>query len=67
MIKKFLLLTAVVLFTVFFTQKANSTSISVNGNITSNTVWTVDTVKVIGDVTIDNGVTLTINPGVSSF
>ncbi len=38
--------------------------ISVCGNITQNTVWAADTVKLTCDITINNGVTLTINPKV---
>lgn len=42
----------------------NASSISVSGAISSNTTWAVDTVKVTGDITIQNGVILTINSGV---
>ena len=38
-------------------------SITVSGNITQNTTWNADTVKVIGDVTVDNGITLTVTEG----
>ncbi len=38
--------------------------IEVSGPITVDTVWSADTVKVIGDVTVVDGVTLTIEPGV---
>jgi hypothetical protein len=38
--------------------------IEVAGPITEDTVWNVDLVRVIGDVIIENGVTLTIEPGV---
>jgi len=38
--------------------------IGVCGNITQNTVWAADTVKLNCDITIGNGVTLTINPKV---
>lgn len=42
----------------------NKSSISVSGTISSNTTWTgVDTILVTGNVTISDGVTLTINPG----
>ena len=38
-------------------------SIEVSGNIIVNTVWDVDTVKVVGNVLIENGVTVNITPG----
>ena len=42
-----------------------ATSISVSDTISSNTTWTgVDTVKVVGDIYVNNGITLTIAPGV---
>lgn len=36
----------------------------VSGSIDTNTMWDADTVLVVGDVTIENGVTLEISPGV---
>jgi len=39
------------------------TTIEVSGNITTNTTWADDTVNVIGNVTISDDITLTINPG----
>ena len=41
-----------------------ATNIEVSGTISTNTVWSVDTVKVTGELTINNGITLSINPGV---
>jgi len=38
--------------------------IYVSGPITSDTTWNADTVKVIGDVIVEDGVTLTVEPGV---
>ncbi|MBL7149676.1 MAG: T9SS type A sorting domain-containing protein [Candidatus Cloacimonetes bacterium] len=38
-------------------------SIEVSGSITINTIWDVDTVKVVGNVLIENGVTVSITPG----
>ncbi len=38
--------------------------IEVSGEITENTIWDTDTVKVVGDVNVNNEVILTINPGV---
>lgn len=40
-----------------------SQTISVTGNISTNTTWNADTVKITGDVVILNGSTLNINPG----
>ncbi len=37
--------------------------IDVSGAIAFDTVWDADTVRVVGDVAIDNGVTLTVMPG----
>ena len=43
-----------------------ASSISVSGTISSNTTWTgVDIVYVTGNISISNGVTLTIDPGIS--
>lgn len=41
-----------------------SQTIEVAGSITENTNWNVDTVKIVGDVTIENDVLLTISSGV---
>jgi len=38
--------------------------IEVSGSIVEDTLWDAETVRVVGDVTIENGVTLTIAPGV---
>jgi len=38
--------------------------IDVSGSIVEDTLWDAETVRVLGDVTIENGVTLTIAPGV---
>lgn len=35
-----------------------------SGTISSNQTWSADTIKVTGNITINNGITLTINPGV---
>lgn len=37
---------------------------AVSGTISSNTIWSASCISVVGNVTINNGVTLTINPGV---
>ena len=36
-----------------------------SGTISTNTTWSASTIAVINDVIVDNGVTLTINPGVT--
>ena|SRR5690554_2170889 len=44
-----------------------SQNINVSGNISTNTVWdaaSIDTVKIMGNTTIDSLVTLTIEPGI---
>ena len=38
--------------------------IDVSGSISEDTVWSAETVRVVGDVTVEDGVTLTIAPGV---
>ena len=48
---------------VFNYSAAQTTTIEVSGNITSDTTWTADTVKVTGNVTVHEGATLTIDPG----
>ena len=40
-----------------------TTEFSFAGNISSDTVWNADNIFINGDVEIENGVTLTINPG----
>ncbi len=43
----------------------HSTSFEISGNISADTTWTgVDTVKVVGNIYVDNGKTLTIDPGI---
>jgi len=59
MIKKNLLLALFVLLANFLFA-----TIEKSGTISSNETWSEDTIKVTGDITINNGVTLTINPGV---
>ncbi|MBU0618490.1 MAG: hypothetical protein KKI02_12300, partial [Planctomycetes bacterium] len=38
--------------------------IDVSGSISEDTVWDAETVRVVGDVTVEDGVSLTIAPGV---
>ena len=60
--KKLTLLTLVALMPLFGLY---ASSISVSGNISTNTTWTgVDTVKVTGDIYVNDGITLTIDPGI---
>jgi len=40
-----------------------ASNIDVSGNISSDAVWNTDTVKVTGGITVENGITLTIDPG----
>jgi predicted outer membrane repeat protein len=49
---------------IFICSSARATSISVSGTISANTVWSADTVKVTGNVIVNSGVLLTVNPGV---
>ena len=44
---------------------AFASNIEVSGNITANTTWEPDTVFVIGNVTVDDGITLIVEPGVT--
>jgi|WetSurMetagenome_2_1015567.scaffolds.fasta_scaffold07045_5 hypothetical protein len=51
-------------FIVFLsTTNSLSQTIIVSGIISSNTTWSADTVKIIGDVTVESGVLLTITQG----
>lgn len=48
---------------IFFHQLVNAQTIFVSGHITKDTTWFADTVKVMGNITIDSGKTLIINKG----
>lgn len=50
------------LLTIFMNNMFSQT-IFVSGEINSNTVWDVDTVKIIGDINVIPGVLLKVNPG----
>ncbi len=52
-----------VFFNVYFTSTLFSQTIIVSGNISSNTVWNADTVKVMGDLNVEQNVVLTVNSG----
>ena len=55
------------LLTLFVAVGANAQNINVSGNISTNTTWSstsIDTVKVLGNLTIDTLTTLTIEPGI---
>ncbi|HOY33037.1 MAG TPA: choice-of-anchor Q domain-containing protein [Bacteroidales bacterium] len=58
----FVKLSLIGLFLILSNQ-SQASSIYANGPISFNTIWSVDTVKVIGDITVNSNVTLTINPG----
>ena len=62
-IRQWSLLCSGIVFTAMIHLHALGTSITVNGPIAVNTTWNADTIKVTGDVTVQNGVTLTIVPG----
>ena len=48
---------------IYHNNNPSRSSIEVSGSITVNTIWDVDTVKVVGNVLIENGVTVNIKPG----
>jgi len=56
---RLLLLSIIALITI----NINSQTITFGGNISINTIWSADTVKIIDDVIIDNQVILTIDEG----
>ena len=47
----------------FFVQSAHASTRNVSGTISSHTVWQEDTIRVFGDITINDDVVLTITPG----
>jgi len=55
------LLALTTLITISLQSKA--TSINASGSITTATTWSADTVNITGNVTINNGITLTISSG----
>jgi predicted outer membrane repeat protein len=57
---RLILFTLVCLISTF---QSKSQTIYVYGTISTNTNWIADTVKIIGNVTVENGVLLTVFPG----
>ncbi len=60
-------LTIILILVLFFISNSYSSSIEVGGNIYSDVTWNktlADTVKVTSELTVDNGITLNIGPGV---
>jgi len=47
----------------FCTLTSKAVNINAGGIISSNTTWNADTVKVTGNITVNNGITLTVNAG----
>jgi len=55
-----------VIMTIFLTN-SYAQNLNVSGHISTNTTWSsgsIDTVKVVGNITVDSLVTLTIEPGI---
>jgi hypothetical protein len=55
-----------ILFTILLmgiSRPLYSQTVAVSGNIDSNTNWDADTVQIIGDVSVSQGITLLISPG----
>jgi len=48
-----------------FNISRNFNRFDVEGDITENTIWAADTISVIGNIIINDGVTLVIEPGVT--
>ncbi len=57
-------LSYLLIFFLLISVSSNSQTIEVSGSINANTNWDVDTVKIIGDVTVENDILLSISPGV---
>lgn len=55
---------SLILIIPFLIGICNSQTIEVSGIIDQNTTWNVDTVKIVGDITVENNVNLNIDPGV---
>ena len=57
-------LSYLLIFFLFISLSSISQTIEVSGSINTNTNWDADTVKIIGDITVENDILLSINPGV---
>ena len=55
------------LFFLMISLSSKSQTLEVSGSINENTTWDADTVKIIGDVTVEQDVLLSISPGVYFF
>lgn len=63
--KSYLFSICTIALLLLFFLNVKATSISVSGTISTNTTWTgVDTVKVIGNIVVQDAITLTIDPGI---
>jgi len=51
-------------FFLLISLSSKSQTIEVSGSISANTNWDADTVKIIGNVTVEQDVLLTVSPGV---
>lgn len=49
---------------VLLISNLNAQTIEVSGNISEDTNWDIDTVKIVGDVTVEEDILLTVSPGV---
>jgi len=56
------LIASIIIIIVYHNSYAQTT-LEVYGNITENTTWKDDTIKVIEDVTVNSGITLSVKPG----
>jgi hypothetical protein len=53
----------ILFFTAVSFSNLRATNITASGQISTNTTWSVDTVKVVGDITVMDGYKLIVNPG----
>ncbi|KQC05925.1 MAG: hypothetical protein APR54_01935 [Candidatus Cloacimonas sp. SDB] len=51
------------IFNRYFSNSRKGNRFEVEGEITENTIWSADTISVIGNIIINDGVTLAIEPG----
>lgn len=57
-------MTSLILIFTLIISISYSQTIEVSGIIDQNTSWNVDTIKIVGDITVENNVYLNIDPGV---